>query len=111
MTMLEKIKEALFALGRLRHCGKHTPAVGSDADIVSEALEAAQQEAEAWEAIEAWLDLDMHRYIRILKTNMGIWWAVLRDRDTGNALHIGINKDRLEVLTDAAAWCRQELAK
>lgn len=106
MTRLEEIKEALADLERIE---RHVRWAGAPIASIRSILESARQEAETWEAIEAWLDRDMHRYIRLLKTNLGIWWAVLRDRDTGNALHIAVNKDRLEVLAQAVAY--EEISK
>lgn len=67
-------------------------------------LEAAQQEAEAWEAIEAFVN-DRGWGCYVSRPAAFGTWGVRIAGDTQ------VGKTRLEALTKAATWCRAELAK
>lgn len=104
--MTEKIKEALAALVRLTT--KTALGLGSgienDAAIVRAALEAAQQEAEAWEAIETYCRERCSHLI--LDCEQGYDWSIVIGDPDRISPHT-----RLEALTNAAAWCRAEPQK
>jgi hypothetical protein len=99
-----QIKEALAALELMRR-------ESDDWHRVRSALEAAQQEAEAWEAIEEWCEQDKNTRDIAMgpQSRADGWYLRLLGRARKQAPFVG--RDRLEALTKAAAWCRAELAK
>lgn len=119
--MTEKIKEALAALVRLTT--KTALGLGSgienDAAIVRAALEAAQQEAEAWEAIEAWSKARHGSYdsgYSVAGRNFPACWRFELHTPGTNAMGRSssgslFGATRLEALTKAAAWCRAKLQR
>jgi len=96
MTTMEKVDEAL--------------------EIVREAVEAAQDYADAWEAIEAWLNLDVdHELVAKRSKKYGDRYTVFLDApDKVDKIGCeeGFGGDtRLKALEQAARWCRQAMAE
>jgi hypothetical protein len=101
-----RIKEALEALRVLRAAVTGGPMQQRVLAVVESALEAAQQEASAWEALEAWGAED----VRFLAPDeIADTWDVVITLADGQ-----YNFDapsRLEALTKAAEFCRAEIGK
>lgn len=107
-------KEALAALANLAKLA-HAPSdynlarhAANLSSTIRSALEAAQQEAEAWEEIEAWRKSGGDFQIFTIDAHGGNWMSRAHRLDGTFDEWSG---DRLKALTKAAAWCRAEMAK
>lgn len=79
-------------------------------EVITGALEAAQQEAEAWELIEAsHVKLGVTYSIGSYRVDSSKKLITLMQAGKEVFRYLGL--DRLEALTKAAAWCRAEMAK
>ncbi len=78
--------------------------------VVRTALESAQREIEAWEAIEAWCH-DKSHLITYQRSSM-IHWVHCQIHPLGNPqLMKSFNAStRLEALEAAAKWCREQVS-
>lgn len=107
MTALEQLDKAEAAAEGFRYDHEAF-------DAVRTALEAAQQEAGAWEAIEAWCRVKVDGYGRAM--NLEQWFDAnhgvhfYRFSGTDSVLFAPV-RSRLEALARAAAWCRAELVE
>jgi hypothetical protein len=105
-----RIKEALEALDELHEGTSHKPGDrGKLVHAIRLALGAAQQEADAWEAVHQWRKLaDAHSYCAGFDVSDGYWfWLWLDEKVLGKFTA----ETRLEALTKAAEFCRKELGK
>lgn len=100
MTALEQLDKAEAAAEGFRYAYEAF-------DAVRTALEAAQQETEAWESIGDWCK---HKF-RMCRYARSGWhhFTLGVPGELGGTVFQGA--DRLEALIVAAAWCRAELAK
>lgn len=97
MTTMEKLEEAW--------------------ELVHDALDAALDEAESWEAIEAWQSLDEKNELiaHRAKKYGDRYWVTLSALDE-SCEDFAVEEEfsgasRVEALKNAAAWCRKEMAK
>lgn len=105
ITALALARKALITFGIIY---REWQGPKSDIESIRAVLDAAQQEAEAWEVIKRWGNAGNFREVA---------WAPgfkpcrveLRERRSG--LPRAFYGSRIEALVAAAAWCRAELAK
>jgi len=110
-----QIKEALALLPKLgalfadafagANSGKPTAALS----VVRAALEVAQREAEAWEAIEAFCK--SHPLVGPSLNWTGVVWMLEITNENNDWVFSANEPTRLEALTKAAAWCSAEMTK
>lgn len=111
--MSAQIKEALEALFVLGDTDSSPIEARKAYSVVRSALEAAQQEAEAWEVIGVWCAAQCPRQIMVT----GVMYPANKPWSASLLLGVTLVHDsfdgvsRLEALAAAATWCRAELAK
>lgn len=112
--MSAQVKEAMAALVTLGNFGDGPgynvlDAHPEELSVIRSALEAAQQEAEAWEAIRQWSNAAFGEVEVVMGERIDEADIVLRSDDGDREDFMG--DSRLEALTKAATWCRAELDK
>lgn len=109
---MRAFKEALAALGRVDTQSLDGRLPNSDeVHLIRSALEAAQQEAEAWESIYALCRKKQYFYEGYVRQFDSEKPHAFRITEGDDVLFRVDCATRLEALTKAAAWCRAELAK